>query len=373
MKKIISIVILILLSTGLVACTDISDSENKQIDLQKNEVSNENLKMYFFDVGQADSIFIEYKNKTMLIDAGNKEDGKLIVDYLSKNGIKKIDLLCGTHPHEDHIGGLEDVINNFEVENIIMSKVSNNTSTLKNLLNAIKNKNLKVKSVKTGDMFEFDDLKIQVLSSETFDDNLNNSSIVFRIVDKNVSFLLMGDAESEVDNMILKSGNEIKSDVLKVGHHGSKSGTSLKFLSKVSPKYAVISVGKDNDYGHPSMEVVSNLLNIGSKVYRTDEDGTLLFETDGNNITVKEIELSLDGNRSESQNYTARSNKLDETNLQSNDMEDESKYVVINKKTKKYHNLTCKYVSDINEKNYGEVTLKDAKKEGYVPCSICNN
>ena len=236
--------------------------------------NNENLRVYFFDVGQADSILIQNENETMLIDAGNNEDGDLLVKNLQELQIEKIDYLIGTHPHEDHIGGLDNIIKNFEIGTIYMPKVQTNTKTFEDVLDAVANKNLKIETPKVGDSFKIGEANCKVLAVGNDKTNLNLSSIVIQMNFENLSYLFTGDAEEEIENK-LELG---KINILKVAHHGSDTSSSLKFLNKTAPELAIISVGKDNSYGHPSQTTLNNLKNIGSTIYRTDEVGNIMIE-----------------------------------------------------------------------------------------------
>ena len=247
------------------------------------EVSG-NLIVDYIDVGQADSILIRNDNHSMLIDAGNNEDGKDVLNFIKEKGITKLDYVIGTHPHEDHIGGLDDVINSdLEIENIFMPKISTNTKTYEDVLDAILNKGLSVVAPKKDDTFEIGKAKCTVMTDSILDqDNLNLSSIIIRLEYGENSFLFMGDAEEENEKQI----NWPKTDVLKVGHHGSNTSSSKNFINQVQPKYSIIMVGKDNSYKLPKQETIDKLKNIGSEIYRTDENGTIEINSNGVNINV---------------------------------------------------------------------------------------
>jgi len=247
---------------------------------------NAAIEIHFLDVGQADSILVKTPDgKSMLIDAGNNADGQEVVSYIKKQNISRIDVLVGTHPHEDHIGGMDNVINSFDIDRIYMPKVSHTTRTYEDVLTAIKNKGLKVTSPAPGTSFSLGEAKCTVLApnSDNYDD-LNNFSIVIKLEYGNISFLFTGDAEEVSEREMLSKSFDLSADVLKIGHHGSSSSTSPDFLKKVSPKYAVISAGKGNDYGHPSSEVMNRLKNANIPVYRTDENGTIVCTSDGKSI-----------------------------------------------------------------------------------------
>ena len=260
---------------------ELANNSNKQ---KVEFVAQEDLLIDFIDVGQADSILIRNEDKTMLIDAGTNEAGEMVVTYLQNLGINKIDYLIGTHPHEDHIGGLDDVINHFNIGQIYMPKIETTTKTFEDVLDAIENKNLTVTSPNKGDKIEIGQAVGTFMTEPILDkDNLNLSSLVVRLEFGNNSFLFMGDAEKENEETI----NWNKTDVLKVGHHGSNTSTSESFLNQVKPQCSIIMVGKDNSYNLPTQETIDKLNTIGSEIYRTDENGTIQIISDGNTIEVK--------------------------------------------------------------------------------------
>lgn len=243
-------------------------SENKQ-----------NLKVYFFDVGQADSILVMNEEQTMLIDAGNNDDGELLVHNLKTLGITKVDYLIGTHPHEDHIGGLDNVIKNFEIGTIYMPRVQTNTKTFEDVLDAVQEKDLKISTPNLKDTFSIGEAQCQVLAVDNNAKNLNLSSIVIQMKFDGLTYLFTGDSEKQVEEKILKNVKEDKKvNILKVGHHGSNTSSSEKFIQAVAPEISIISVGKDNSYNHPNQEVIQRLEEKGSKIYRTDEVGNVFLE-----------------------------------------------------------------------------------------------
>ena len=248
---------------------------------------SEDLKVHFLDVGQGDSIFIELPtNETILIDASIKDASNKIINSLRDENVSKIDYVFATHPHSDHIGGMTAVIKAFDIGQIYMPKAVTTTKTYENLLLTIKDKNLKIKAAKAGNtIIDTDDLKLVVLApNQDSYESLNNYSIVLKLTYKEKSFLFMGDAETLSEKEIT---GDVQADVLKVGHHGSRTSTSQAFLNKVNPSYAVISVGLNNDYKHPHQEVIDHLEKKNIKIYRTDQNGDIIFTTDGYNIDVK--------------------------------------------------------------------------------------
>lgn len=264
--------------------SNIGEQVNTQNEQQVEFVAQEDLLIDYIDVGQADSILIRNQDKVMLIDAGTNEAGETVVNYLENLGITKIDYLIGTHPHEDHIGGLDDVINKFDIGQIYMPKIETTTKTFEDVLEAIENKNLTVTAPNKGDEIGLGQATGEFMTEPILDkDNLNVSSLVFRLEFGNNSFLFMGDAEEENEKTI----SWPKTDVLKVGHHGSSTSSSEEFLKQVQPQYAIIMVGEDNSYGLPTQETINKLNTIGSTIYRTDENGTIQLTSDGNTIKVK--------------------------------------------------------------------------------------
>lgn len=251
-------------------------------------VDGQKLKVYFLDVGQgASQLLVTPSGKTMLIDAGNNDKEQVMLDYMKTYHIEKLDVVIGTHPDADHIGGLDKVIDHLPVTAIYMPKVQSNTKTFESLLQSIKNKGLKVKTAKAGLSFDLDDqVHVDMLAPNGTYENTNNMSAVVKVTYGHTSFLLTGDAESESEKDMLASGADLHADVLLVGHHGSNSSTTLKFLKQVQPKYAVIQVGKGNTYGHPKSAVLNRLQKQGVEVYRNDQQGTITITSDGKSLHI---------------------------------------------------------------------------------------
>ncbi len=244
------------------------------------------LKIHYLDVGQGDSIFIELPNQeTMLIDAAEYNQRNTIINTIQELGYTKIDYLIATHPHADHIGGMASIVDTFEIGNIYMPKVVTTSKTYENLLKSIQEKNKKIKIAKNGvKIMNTDDLQIAFIApnQEKYND-LNNYSAVLKITYQDRKFLFMGDAEAESEQEITE---DVHADAIKIGHHGSDTSSSIEFVNKVKPKYAIISVGTDNSYHHPVLEIVNRWKNIGAEIYQTNIDGTITIETDGKNLSV---------------------------------------------------------------------------------------
>ncbi|GFZ31553.1 metallo beta-lactamase superfamily lipoprotein [Clostridium zeae] len=291
MKKIfkLPIILILLLSLFIAGCSN-SKIENSTSNASNTSISGK-LVVHYIDVGQGDSILIQTKEKNFLIDAGPKENEDKLLSYLKKLNIKRLDYVVATHPHEDHIGGMTNIIKTYDIGKFYAPKVTNTTKTFQNMLLALKDKNMNINVVKPGmggDIDLGENTKVEVFSpnSSKYDD-LNNYSPIIKVTYGKNSFLFTGDAEKLEENEVLQKKYDIKADVLKVGHHGSSSSTGKDFLSKVSPSIAIISCGKGNDYGHPHKETLKTLADANVKVYRTDLSGTIVITSDGNNITVK--------------------------------------------------------------------------------------
>lgn len=247
------------------------------------------MSVHVIDVGKADSIYIRCKDKNILIDAGERDIYKTVNEYLRKNNVKELDLLVATHPHSDHIGGLPAIIDEFPIKRVIMPEIKEDmiptSHSYENLLQALIRKDITAEAPIPGTEFKIGDLSLTIIAPNSHYDNLNNYSVVIKAVYKNQSFLFTGDAEEGSERDILKKEFDLESTVLKVGHHGSKTSSSQAFLDKVNAKYAVISVGEDRNK-LPKAQTVNRIKSMGTKLYRTDLDGTVIFLTDGEEIEV---------------------------------------------------------------------------------------
>ena len=256
--------------------------------------AEERLEVTFIDVGQADSILLESSGEYMLVDAGNNEDGPKLVTYLENKNITDFKYVIATHPHEDHIGGLDDIINNFNIEAFYMPDVITTTKTFEDVLDSLEAKNITLSIPNKNDTFNLGEATVKVLYVGTDEESdLNDTSVVIKVTYQNVSFLLTGDASTKVEETLDRK--DLESTVLKVGHHGSTTATDKEFLSLVNPTYAIISVGKNNQYHHPHTSVINTLNDQNITTYRTDEDGTIEMITDGTNIEINTTKTDTNG------------------------------------------------------------------------------
>lgn len=278
---------------ALCSCSVNINVNSSSLENKSTTPASGTLSVHYLDVGQGDSIFIELPNKKcMLIDAGENMYGKSITEYITNLGYSKIDYLVATHPHADHIGSMAYVVNHNDIGEIYMPKVATTTKTYEKLLTAISDKGLKVKSAKAGmNIVDDGDFSIDILAPVTIEeDDLNNCSIILKMNYKGDSFLFLGDAEKKELETVTA---DMSAEVLKVGHHGSRTSTTKALLEEVNPKYAVISLGKGNSYGHPHKSTLELLDEFNVETYRTDQDGTIVISTEGSGVTIKTGQTSM--------------------------------------------------------------------------------
>lgn len=277
MSKILNMIMAFIMSLG------ISGGNVNPPDIPENS----QFAVHFIDVGQADAALVECDGETMMIDGGNAADSNLIAAYLKKQDITELNYVVCSHAHEDHVGGLSGALSVAKADNIYAPKTEANSKAYKNFKKKAEEQNVEIKHPNVGDEIQLGSSTVEFLGP--IDENgkdLNSTSIVLKITYGNTSFLFTGDAEKDEEEEILNSGADLKSTVLKVGHHGSSTSTSYPFLREVMPQYAVISVEKGNSYGHPHEETLSKLSDAGVEVYRTDENGDIVMTSDGNSINI---------------------------------------------------------------------------------------
>lgn len=313
--------------------------------------------VHFIDVGQADSTLIISGDQTMLIDAGTNDMGDTVVSYLKSLGIKKLDYLIGTHPHEDHIGGLDDVIVAFETSTVIMPEKQSSTETFEDVLDALIGKGQGLTAPVPGTKYTLGDCSFTIVAPlEDYGDNMNDWSVGLTLTCGEITFAFFGDAEKSAESDILASGADISADVLKVSHHGSDTSTDQKFLAAVSPTWGVISCGKDNSYGHPCQETLDKLAAAGVELRRTDIHGTVIASSDGKTVSWS----------------TANNIPADDASVSSG-AEQKAEYA-LNTSSKKFHLPHCSSVSNIKKSNLEMYNgfRSDLIEQGYAPCGSCN-
>ena len=277
-KKAQNIFILILAILSLFLFKELLNKSRASIN------SNE-IKIHIINVGQGDAILVQVNNKNLLIDSGSKSEKKKLTNYLNSIYIPQFDYIIATHPHEDHIGNMSYIINKYKVLNFYSPKVESSTTSFESMAESLARKNIKVKVLKSNNnSIDLGDNTIIEFFSPNLEsyDNLNNYSPIIKISYGNNSFLFTGDAEKDIEEEVINKSFNLKSDVLKIGHHGSSTSTSKNFLDKINPKITVISVGNDNSYGHPTKETLEKIKD--TTIYRTDINGSIIITSNGKTL-----------------------------------------------------------------------------------------
>lgn len=347
-------------------------TENPEKDIKLPE--NSNFEVHYIDVGQADAALVLCDDETMLIDGGNVADSSLIVSYLNKRNISHLDYVIGTHAHEDHIGGLSGALSVTSVGKVYAPKTEADSKAYQNFKSKVQAQGLQITNPTPNETFTLGSSSVRILApiSESVSD-LNNTSIVLKITYGSTSFLFTGDAEREEEQDIINKGYDLSATVLKVGHHGSENSTSYVFLREIMPEYAIISVGKNNSYGHPTEEALSRLRDSDTKVYRTDLQGDIIAKSDGKTVTITpsrnaDIETNTTVKDKE-QTYIPPAVSVPVQQGQSR-----TTSYIANKNTDKFHYPDCHSVDRMKESNkeYLNCTRNEAISQGYSPCGNCN-
>ena len=352
--KALTAVICIALVIFIVASIVIAVSGN--ISPKEFELGSESAKLsaYFIDVGQGDCTIFESDGEFVLVDAGEKDYGSLVVEYLEDHGADSLKYVIATHPHTDHIGGLKKVINNIKTENFITVETDQSIYTWLNVLDAVEKNDVNCIDAEVGATYSFGSSEFTILAplSDEYD-GYNDYSVVAKFSCGDISFLMTGDAGIQSESEMLDAGEDLKADVLKCGHHGSSKSSSEEFLKAVDPEYAVISCGKNNDYGHPHKETISKLEKLGCTYYRTDELGTIVARTDGVSLS-----FSYGGGQLEKAEKPAEAATPE--------------YYVGNKNSFVFHRPECDGAKSMSDKNKIMInTREEALELGYHPCPQC--
>ena len=347
----------------------------------------------FIDVGQGDAALVMCDGHYMLVDGGDAKQSRRIYTILRKNAIDHLDVMVATHPDSDHIGGLSGALNYATVDVAYSPVIDHDTKTFNNLLKYLSRQGVSLSVPEAGDTFSLGSATVAVLGPIYLSSDANNNSIVLRIVYGDTSFLLMGDAETDEEYSILRSGQSIESTVIKIAHHGSKHSSGYGLIRRVDPEYAIISVGSDNTYGHPSEVVLSRLRDADVKTYRTDLQGDITCISDGKTVSVlteknedaNTLENAGDGQKSDIQaiepieqgNSRTEDRSLGAVVLDSGSRDSDAgmeESYVLNTNTRKFHYPYCKSVSKMKDKNkdYYTGSRGDVISQGYSPCKNCN-
>lgn len=323
------------------------------------------LEVHFLDVGQGDAALVLCKGKAMLIDGGTSKNSSFIYAYLKEHNISHLDYIIATHGHADHVGGLAGALNYATVGTVLCPVSNYDSEEFNDFVKYLEKQNVSITIPEVGDDFPFGGARFKIVGPVAKLSNHNDVSLVLRLVYGSTSFLFTGDAERQEEYGILTYGSYIKSNVLKVGHHGSNGSTSAAFLKKVSPEYAVISVGSENVYGFPEIETLNALRNANVKVFRTDLQGTIVCKSDRNNLTFS---VERNPNIEVLPTPSPTPTKKPVVTLEPNVTE-----YVLNKNTKKFHYPSCSSVDQMKEKNklHYVGTREEVIRRGYEPCGRC--
>lgn len=377
--------------------TDVATAEPV---VQDTQPSISALTVHYIDVGQGDATLITCGDEAMLIDAGNNNQSTNIQNYLQGQGITTLKYIIATQPDEEHIGGMQAVLNKFDCQTVMMSDESKEKETYKDIIDTMKKKGYENTTPVVGNTYSLGDATFTILSPTKNYDSSNDNSIVFLLAHGENKFMFLGDAGIKVEKDISDGQTDISVDVLKVGNHGSDTATSEALMKAAQPKYAVISVGSGNSYGYPTEQTLNRLNDAGTQIYRTDEQGTILATSNGKEITWSGNPSTTmkAGIKPEVKENTTNESKANESKAKENsssksssvasnssnnaetttavepatetveDAEPTSIEVHITKTGKKYHSAGCQYLrqSDI------VTTLDTAKAKGLEPCSKCN-
>lgn len=338
------------------------------------------LTVTYLDVGQGDAAVVQCGGQTMMIDGGKAKASSFIYSWLKQHGITYIDYMVATHSDADHIGGLSGALNYAKVGTAYCSTTTGDTKTFKSLVKYLGKQGKTLTVPKAGQSFSLGNAKVRLLGPVNHSDDDNNSSIVLKISYGKTSFLFTGDAERKEEEDLLSSGYDLESTVLKVGHHGSDTSTSYLFLHTVNPKYAVISVGADNSYGHPTEAVLSRLRDADVTTYRTDMQGTITAVSDGKSVTFSaernaDADTLADSGAGQKRELSGAGANENETAAGvTSAAESDAQTYVLNTNTHKFHYPSCSSVSQMKEKNKKTVTESREQiiSEGYQPCKRCN-
>lgn len=319
------------------------------------------LTIHYIDVGQADCILIQNQNENVLIDAGNRADFPTIENYLDNLKIQTIDAFILTHPHEDHIGSAAKIVHKYSIGSVYMTNATASSRVYTSLIDALEVKNITPTYPEPGDNFSIGETAFTFLGPVENYDDLNSMSLVVRADFGSKSFLFTGDCTDEEERDMLAAGVNLQADVLKVGHHGSRDSSTYVFLKAVNPVYSVISVGVDNDYGHPNKEALSRINDVGSTYFRTDKSGTIIATCNG-----KEITWNTKGMES-TQEHIDKGNGL----VKAHDKVTYSTGYIGNKNSQVFHSKDCSSLP--SQKNQVQFkNRQDAVDAGYRPCGRCN-
>lgn len=266
-----------------VEALDLNENSGKEKKIQQEEIES-NLEIHFIDVGQGDATLLVCDEEAMLVDAGTTSSGTSIQLYLKKREVSSLKYLILTHPDEDHIGGADVIITKYDIDNVFMPNYEKDTKAYEEVINALEYRWMKWSTPIVGSTYSLGGATFTVIAPNRNYADANESSIGIIVSHGSNKFLFTGDAESEAENDIVNNDINLECNVFKAGHHGSRTSNSSELLKAATPEYVVISCGVDNSYGHPHAGPMNEFRSMGLKLFRTDEQGTIVVESDGNSL-----------------------------------------------------------------------------------------
>lgn len=284
-KKIVIYLFVLAALAGLAVIWILAGKEKTKYD-RRETTEKGMLEVHFMDVGQGDSILVRSEEENMLIDAGTNEDEEIVVSYLKKLGIEHLDYVIATHPHIDHIGGMDAVMENFSVGICFMPQETYSSDSYNDVMEIVQEQEILISHPDSQERYEIGSGQFVFITPDSNNqyEDVNDSSLGIRLTNGKHSFLLCGDISTSIENQILDSGILIRSDVMKLNHHGSSDANSWDFIKEVSPSYVVVTCGRRNEFGHPHEKVMKRIKKSGAGIFRTDRQGTVVFFSDGKNL-----------------------------------------------------------------------------------------
>lgn len=343
-------------------------------------------KMHVLDVGQGQAVLLEYDGHAMMIDGGGRESSSYVVSYVKQLGIEALDCVAVSHYEEDHMSGIIGALSAFSCDRLLLPSYSGSGELYQSLAVAALSNGCVILHPQPGNEFMLGEADVKVIGPQRTDySSDNDKSLCFKICFGGVAFMVCGDAQQESEIDLVNSGVDLQANVYVADHHGSSTSSMDAFLDAVSPQYAIISCGRDNGYGHPSMETLQRLQNHGISMYRTDQQGTIVVHTDGSDIWFDQDPSDdwtsgsniipfgdTNENAEDDAVITRQALENDNTSGSQTDTGQEYQYVC-NTNTKKFHSLGCDSVTQMKEENrlFTNLSRDELLAEGYEPCGNC--
>lgn len=385
MKKFLSLILITVILFNFSACSVATPKallvstipDNKYTTATPNIIEtktipeNSTFAVHYIDVGQGDAALILCDGKSMLIDGGKPKASNVIYTYLKNQEITCLDYIICSHPDDDHIGGLSALLSNITVKNVYAPNIEADIKSYQSFRRKTEEQGLTIQHPACGDSFQLGSSTVDFLGPVTVSaGDRNNSSIVLKITYGETSFLFTGDAEREEEQQILDKGYDLSATVLKVGHHGSRNSTTYPFLREIMPEYAIISVGKDNTYGHPTEDVLSKLRDADVKVYRTDMQGDIVAKSDGKTVSITPSKNADADTLSKKRAVATPTPQATVNAAPAAETGNYGKYIG-NQRSKKFHLPSCNTLPADHNRVY-MTTRAEAIQMGYDPCQNCN-